>query len=54
MKFITGHVGAESGYVSSYNGITKFHDNKIGDNGGLIAGDIVGEAAVKTMENFWN
>lgn len=54
MKFIAGHVGAESGYLSSYKGTIKFHNNRIGNNGGLIAGDIVGEAAVKTMEKFWD
>ncbi|KAL6890817.1 hypothetical protein GGI43DRAFT_414866 [Trichoderma evansii] len=54
MKVIAGHVGAESGYVSSYQGTIKFHNNRIGNNGGLIAGDVVGEVAVKAMEKFWD
>ncbi|PNP53169.1 hypothetical protein THARTR1_06379 [Trichoderma harzianum] len=54
MQVVTGNIGVESGYKSTFNGRSTIHHNTMGADAKIITGDVGGPAAVELMKGFFN
>lgn len=54
MQLVTGNIGVESGYKSTFNGRSVIHHNTMGADAKIITGDVGGPAAVELMKGFFD
>ncbi|KAL7939403.1 hypothetical protein V8C35DRAFT_286537 [Trichoderma chlorosporum] len=54
MQLVTGNIGVESGYKSTFNGRSTIHHNTMGSDAKIITGDVGGAAALELMKGFFD